>query len=226
MWKGVIGIFPLALGAAAYGFAFGVVAAQLGFPWWGVGLMSGLVHAGSSQMIAVERFGSDGLIIGAVIAGAALNLRYLGIIASLSEVLREASWPVRLFAIHVTGDENWALTMATRKKDSTTDHRFLIGSGLVMISMWTLSTAIGALVGETVPNLENYGVGFAFTAAFVAMAYSLYRGANDLLPFFISFAATLLGSRLGLDSAFAIILGALAGLSTTAMFGYRLSMDD
>lgn len=226
MWKGIIGIFPLALGAAAYGFAFGVVAAQLGFPWWGVGLMSGLVHAGSSQMIAVERFGSDSFVIGAVIAGAALNLRYLGIIASLSEVLREASWPVRLFAIHVTGDENWALTMATRKKDSTTDHRFLIGSGLVMISMWTLSTAIGALVGETVPNLESYGVGFAFTAAFITMTYSLYRGASDLLPFFISFAVTLLGSRLGLDSAFAIILGALAGLSTTAICEFRLSTDD
>ena len=226
MWKGVIGIFPLALGAAAYGFAFGVVAAQLGFPWWGVGLMSGLVHAGSSQMIAVERFGSDALVMGAVIAGTALNLRYLGIIASLSEVLRDASWPVRLFAIHVTGDENWALTMATRGKDKTTDHRFLIGSGLVMISMWTLSTAIGALIGQSVPNLEDYGVGFAFTAAFVAMTYSLYRGASDLLPLFVSFAVTLGGSRLGLESAFAIILGASIGLSTTAILDYRFSKND
>lgn len=226
MWKGAIGILPLASGAAAYGFAFGVVAAQLGFPWWGVGLMSGLVHAGSSQMIAVERFGSDSLVIGAVMAGAALNLRYLGIVASLSEVLREASWPLRLFAIHVTGDENWALTMATRNRDNATGHRFLVGSGLMMISMWTFSTAIGARIGQSVPNLASYGIGFAFTAAFVAMSFSLYRGSSDRLPFLVSFAVTLFVSRLGLDSAFAILLGALTGISTNAIPACRQKYND
>lgn len=221
MWKGVIGILPLALGATAYGFAFGVVAGQLGFPWWGVGLMSGLVHAGSSQMVAVERFGSEGLIVGAVIAGAALNLRYLGIIASLSNVLREASWPARLLAIHLTGDENWALTMATREQDGRTGHRFLIGSGLVMITMWTLSTATGALIGQSVPNLTDYGIGFAFTAAFIAMARSLWRGASDLIPFIVSFVFTLFCAKLGMDSAFAIIVGALGGVTTGAVIKHR-----
>lgn len=221
MWKGVIGIIPLALGVAAYGFAFGVIAAPLAYAWWGVGLMSGLSHAGSSQMIAVKRFGSDSLVMS---AGTALNLRYLETIASLSGVLRNASWPVRLLAIHVTGDENWVLTMATCENDDSIDHRFLIGPGLVMISMWTLSTAIGALIGQSVPNLESFGVGFAFTAAFIAMTYSLYRGAQDFLPFAASFAVTFLSRKLGLDSALAIILGAADGLSITAISVHRQNL--
>lgn len=216
MYKGMIGILPLAFGAAAYGFAFGVVAGQLGFPWWGVGLMSGLVHAGSSQMIAVERFGVDGLIVGAVIAGVALNLRYLGIIASLSDVLREASWPMRLLAIHLTSDENWALTMSMRERDGRTNHLFLIGSGLVMIVMWTLSTSLGALVGQGVPNLAEYGIGFAFTAAFIAMGRSLWRGAGDLAPFGISFILTILCIKLGMEASFGIVVGALGGIITGA----------
>lgn len=55
MKQGFYGILPFALGAAAYGFAFGILAAQSGYPWWGVALMSFSVHAGSSQIVAVER---------------------------------------------------------------------------------------------------------------------------------------------------------------------------
>ncbi|WP_392341891.1 AzlC family ABC transporter permease (plasmid) [Phaeobacter sp. BS23] len=43
--QGALAILPLALGASLYGFAFGVLAAQIGFPWWGIATMSGLVHA-------------------------------------------------------------------------------------------------------------------------------------------------------------------------------------
>ncbi len=39
MKHGALAILPLVLGAAVYGFAFGLLAAQVGFPWWGVGLM-------------------------------------------------------------------------------------------------------------------------------------------------------------------------------------------
>jgi hypothetical protein len=59
MKHGIIAILPLAAGAAVYGFAFGLLAAQVGFPWWGVALMSSLVHAGSSQIVAVRSILED-----------------------------------------------------------------------------------------------------------------------------------------------------------------------
>ena len=55
--RGAIAILPLALGASVYGLAFGFLAVQVGFPWWGVAIMSASTHAGSSQIIAVERPG-------------------------------------------------------------------------------------------------------------------------------------------------------------------------
>jgi predicted branched-subunit amino acid permease len=111
MKKGAVAILPLAMGVAIYGFAFGLLAAQIGFPWWGVGLMSAAVHAGSSQIVAVEQFSNSSAILGAALAGAALNLRYIGIIASLSEVLAGMSIGLKLLTIHITGDENWALNV-------------------------------------------------------------------------------------------------------------------
>lgn len=170
MRQGAIAILPLAVGVVIYGFAFGLLAAQMGFPWWSVGLMSASVHAGSSQIVAVEQFSGSSAVLGAALAGAALNLRYIGIIASLSELLNGLPLRMKLLAIHITGDENWALTMSERAKSKDVGASFLIGSGLVLISVWTTSTAGGALVGAALPNLEQFGLGFAFTAAFIAMA--------------------------------------------------------
>ena len=190
MKHGILSILPLAAGAAVYGFAFGLLAAQVGFPWWGVGLMSSLVHAGSSQIVAVEQFTGNSGVIGAALAGAALNLRYIGIVASLTDILNGLPLRMKLLVIHITGDENWALTMAERAKNPKIGAQFLIGSGIVMITTWTISTTFGATVGSTLPNLGQFGLGFAFTAAFIAMARGLWRGQSSLMPWALSFAVT------------------------------------
>lgn len=213
MKQGALTILPLAVGAAIYGFAFGLLAAQVGFPWWGVGLMSAAVHAGSSQIVAVEQFANSSAVWGAALAGAALNLRYIGIVASLSEILHGLPLRTKLLAIHITGDENWALTMAERAKSPEIGAPFLIGSGLVMISVWTGATTTGAIVGVVLPDLERFGLGFAFTAAFIAMARGLWRGRSNAAPWCIAFVATAGVITLGLPKAFAIVVGTLCGLA-------------
>lgn len=217
MKRGALTILPLALGAAVYGFAFGLLAAQVGFPSWGVGLMSASVHAGSSQIVAVEQFATTGTVLGAVLAGAALNLRYVGMIASLSDVLVGLSWRWKILAIHVTGDENWALTMAERAKSTDVGAAFLLGSGFVMIFVWTASTVAGAAIGAVLPDLERFGLGFAFTAAFIAMARGLWRGRSQALPWVITAGATAATVSLGVPQAYGIVVGALVGLAVCAL---------
>jgi len=220
MKYGFFSILPLAAGAAAYGFAFGVLAAQLNFPWWGVALMSAVVNAGSSQIVAVEQFSSEGFVIGAVLAGLALNMRYLGIIASLNPILKGISFPRRLLAIHITSDENWALTFAKRAQDKSVGVPFLIGSGLTMLAVWVTSTAVGALIGRSIPDLSDYGLGFAFTAAFIAMARAIWRGRQDTLPWIITFIVTIGLIKLSVGNAFVILIGSLSGVALTMFIQY------
>lgn len=222
MKRGAIAILPLAAGAAIYGFAFGLLAAQVGFPWWGVGLMSASIHAGSSQIVAVEQLAHAPTVLGAALAGAALNLRYIGLIASLSDVLDGLSLKTRLLAIHLTGDENWALTLSERAKSRDIGATFLIGSGLVMIGVWTLSTTSGALLGAVLPDLEQFGLGFAFTAAFIAMARGLWRGRSHLLPWAVAFGIAAGLTGVGLPKAYAIVAGSLCGL--IASYALRRAM--
>lgn len=217
MRQGAKNIIPFGFGAAAYGFAFGVLAAQIGFPFWGVGLMSVATFSGSSQIVAVERFAGEGYVIGAIIAGMALNLRYIAVLASLSDVLRNVPLAKRRLAVHLTSDENWALTMTERVREPGVGADFLIGSGLMRIAFWTVSIALGGLVGAGIPDLEGLGIGFAFTAAFIAMARGLWRGRHDLLQYAASFAGTVGLVSVGCQGAFAILGGAIVGVATAAL---------
>ena len=123
--------------------------------------------------------------MGAALAGAALNLRYIGIIASLSEVLAGMSIGLKFtYYTILQGMKIGALTMSERAKSNEIGASFLIGSGLVIISVWTASTAGGALVGAGIPNLQQFGLSFAFTAAFIAMARGLWRGNSNIVPWF------------------------------------------
>lgn len=212
MTRGAIAILPLALAASFYGFAFGVLAAQAGFYWWSVGLMGASVHAGSSQVVAVENFANTGAVLSAVFFGAILNLRYIGIVASLSEVLEPLPVWSRLLAIHLLTDENWALTMAQRARSPEIGAAFLIGSGLVMIGVWVFSTTTGALFGAALPDLDKLGLSFAFIAAFISMARGLWTGSAQLFPW-LSAAIVAMGTvSLGASAALGLLFGASCGL--------------
>ncbi|MEL6914539.1 MAG: AzlC family ABC transporter permease [Pseudomonadota bacterium] len=213
MVRGLIAILPLALGVATYGFAFGILAGEAGFSPEGIAAMGLVVFAGSSQIAAVDQFLTTGTVLGAALAGAALNLRYIGIVATTVPVLKEVPWPARLIAIQGTTDENFGLTLAARKADPRMGGRFLLGTALGLMLAWITSTVAGGIVGQALPGLERFGIGFAFTAAFIAMARALWPGRRALLPWAVTFALTVLLIRAGLPSAAALILGALAGVS-------------
>ena len=54
-WRGAVDTLPLAAGVAIYGLAFGLLSAQASLTALQVGVMSGVVFAGGSQIVAVQR---------------------------------------------------------------------------------------------------------------------------------------------------------------------------
>jgi 4-azaleucine resistance transporter AzlC len=210
--SGFVAILPLAVGAALYGFAFGFLAVQLGVPWWSVPVMSGLVHARSAQIVTVDQYAATSSVVGAVFAGAILNLRYIGIIASIADMLKGMPLWAKLISIHITSDESWALTVSEANKDRSIGARFLVEAGAVMILTWVTSTTMGAIAGSTVPDLEKLGLGFAFTAAFIAMGRGMWRGRSDLAPWAVTFAIAIFASRLGFATANSIVIATIGGL--------------
>ncbi len=205
-------ILPLALGVAVYGLAFGLLAAQAGFSALQIGVMGVVVYAGSSQIVATQQWMAGAGIAGSVFAGLALNLRLLLVTASIRDVFaRRPLWQTALGA-HVTADENWALTLAARAKARKVGYAYLVGGGLFQMVVWCSATVLGVVFAEAIPDPKALGMDFAFTAAFIAIARSLWRGRPDLLPWLVSLAVVVVGVKLlGARPHWMLALGGLLG---------------
>jgi predicted branched-subunit amino acid permease len=174
--------------------------------------MGVIVYAGSSQIVATQQWMAGAGVAASVFAGLALNLRLVLITASIRDVFaRRPLWQTALGA-HLTADENWALTLAARARGRKVGYPYLIGGGSAQMVVWCSATVLGVVFAEAIPEPKALGMDFAFTAAFIAIARSLWRGRPDLLPWFVSFAVVVAGVRLvGAAPHWMLALGGLLG---------------
>ncbi len=214
---GVKSIIPLAIGVGMYGLAFGLLASQAGFSWTNIGMMGALVFAGSAQIVAVERIIAGATVFTAFIAGLALNLRLILITASIRDLFAARPLWQRALGAHLSSDENWALTLAKRSEGFNVGYWFLVGSGFTIMLVWIAAGILGVIFSSYIPDPATYAIDFAFTAAFIAISRSLWRGKKDLLPWLISIAVVMISTRLQLfDSSWSIVAGGLAGAATAS----------
>lgn len=223
--KGFRDIMPLALGAALYGTAFGLLAAQAGMSNLQTGVMGAFVFSGSAQFVAVERLAAGAGAITALIAGIALNLRILLMTASLRDVLQNRPLWQKILGVHMTTDESWALFHATRAKGQTTSYWYLVGAGLGMWVLWLASTLAGVSFAASLPEPRALGIDFAFTAAFIAILRGMWSGKRDLLPWAVS-AATVAGlnSFTPMEPSWALVIGGILGALTAAIGGKHATL--
>src|SRR5208337_749619 len=205
-------IAPLALGVAVYGLAFGLLAAQAGFSPLEIGVIGVVVYAGSSQIIATQQLMAGAGLAASAFAGLALNLRILLMTASIRDVFAgRPLWQAALGA-HLTADENWALLLSARARGRKAGYAYLAGGGLTQMAAWCASTVLGVVFAQAIPEPKALGMDFAFTAAFIAIARSLWRGHPDLLPWLVSIAVVFGGVKLaGAPPQRMLALGGLAG---------------
>jgi len=205
-------VLPLALGAALYGLAFGLLAAQAGMGALQTGVMGTIVFSGSAQFVAVERLAAGEGAATALIAGIALNLRMLLMTASLRDVLAGRPFWQKLLGVHMTTDESWALFHGTRAKGHAVGYWYLVGAGACMMTLWVASTTAGTLFAANLPEPRALGIDFAFTAAFIAILRGLWGGKRDLLPWATS-AVTVAALALftPLEPSWALVVGGILG---------------
>ncbi|MFL5627240.1 MAG: AzlC family ABC transporter permease [Ktedonobacteraceae bacterium] len=205
-------ILPIALGDAAYGLVFGVLAQQAKLSILEVFLMSGLVFAGSAQLIVLSLW-SMPLPIGTILLTTLIvNLRNLLMGAAISPWFLRLS-PFKAYTtIFFLADENWALTMGEFAKGKR-NAAFLLGSGLVLLIVWVSSTVTGRMLGSVVHDPARWGLDFIFTAVFLSLLVGLWKGKSDILPWIVA-ATVAVAAAHYLPGKWYILLGGLAGSIT------------
>jgi 4-azaleucine resistance transporter AzlC len=164
---GIAAAWPICLGYAPIGLAFGVLAHNAGLAPWQIGLMSLFVYAGSAQFIAVSMIGSGSAVIPIILTTFTVNLRHLLMSSSLAVYLQRLGiGRLSLYAYGVT-DESFALNM-TRFREGNWDWRSALALNHTANLAWIVSTIIGAYGGQFIPA-GALGIDYALPAMFICL---------------------------------------------------------
>ncbi|SCZ71693.1 4-azaleucine resistance probable transporter AzlC [Epibacterium ulvae] len=205
-------MMPMALAAATYGTAFGLLAIQSEFSLAQTISMSALVFGGSAQLVALDQLVAGAGVAAAVLAGAALNIRILLITASMRAALTHRPWWQVMAGVYVATDASVALMQTAKQRGTLASYHYLFGGGLLLLLVWIAATTLGALLSQGIPNPKTYGLDFAIVAVFVALLPGLWRGRQDLAPWGIAAATVAAGTALFPDhAAWALVCGAVCG---------------
>lgn len=209
---GALACLALAPSVGVFGAVLGVLAVQKGLTLVELVVMGVLVFAGSAQFVVVDLWRESVPVVAILTATVVINLRYLLICASLRSVFAEQGLVGKLAGIHFTADENWAVTMARPVAGSP---GYLLGGGLCLGAVWVASTALGHALGGGVPDPARFGLDFTFTAIFLALVVSLFKGRGDLLPWSAAALAALAAEQ-WLPGRWYVVVGALVGMGVSA----------
>lgn len=212
MALGARDMLPMALAAATYGAAFGLLATQSGFSLAQSLSMSAFVFGGSAQLIALDQLMAGAGISAAILAGAALNIRILLITAGMRNALINRPWWQIMTGVYLATDASVALMQTAKNRGTLASYWYLFGGGAFLLMTWIAATSMGAMLSTGIPAPARFGLDFAIIAVFIAMLPGFWHGRSDLLPWAVAAITVILFALMFPEQAsWALILGAGLG---------------
>lgn len=221
IWRGVRQAIPLVIGTFPFGLVVGVISDAKGLSLLETLVMSGLVFAGSSQLLALELWTEPAPVAAATLAALVVNMRLAPMGAAL------APWLNRLRGIRLWGtlatlvDHSYALSAAEMRRGGR-DAGFLLGVSLVLWAFWMVAVSAGHVLGAVVRLPPGHPLYFAAVATFCAILVPVWQGVRrDLLPWLVAAAVSLVAWQAGLGPPWPLLAGALSGAALGAWMELR-----
>jgi 4-azaleucine resistance transporter AzlC len=204
---GMLAVVPLWLASIPFAIIFAVTAMAAGLNTAQVMAMSLFVFAGSAQFIAAGLFARGASAFEIVITTLIVNARHLLMSASLGEHIRRLpSWLKTIIAFQLT-DETYAIGIA-RYLEGRGSTAYLIGANLFLYIGWQVSTLIGILVGQQIPDPNVLGLDLVFPLTFLGLLVPLLRERANAIVAAIA-AVIAVGGALLLPGSWYILLAGL-----------------
>lgn len=166
-FKGLKDGLPIGLGYLSVSFAFGIMAVQKGLPPLAAILISMSCVTSAGQVAGVETIVAMGGFAEIAVAQLIINLRYSLMSLSLSQKL-SSNYNLlhRLVTSFVVTDEVFAVASV---KPGEVTPKYMYGLITLPYIMWAGGTAIGALLGNVLPEIVTMALGIAIYGMFIAI---------------------------------------------------------
>jgi len=214
--KGVNDAIPIILGYLPIGFAFGVLATEQGLTVKDILLMSLFVYAGSAQFIASAMFSSGAAVWSTIATTFLVNLRHLLMSASLAPYVKHIKSYLLAFISYGITDETFAVS-STAVGQQTVSAKYFAGLHITSQGSWIVSTVLGGILGNLIPNPAQWGIDFALSAMFIGLLLMQIKAKKDIVVAFCAAGLSLitaLSVKGNWNVMIAAILAAAIGVMT------------
>ncbi|HEY7704948.1 MAG TPA: AzlC family ABC transporter permease [Acidimicrobiia bacterium] len=195
----------IALAAAAFGVAYGVLAVDAGFTPALALFSSAVIVSGAAQFSLVGLLPAGPVAVLVAVTG--LGLRHLPMSAKLAELIGPQRLTTRLRLAFILVDETFGLTVRAADRGQHDLASYKSGADLTVYGCWLLATAAGAWLGAAIDPAAA-GVGVLFGLLFLGLAAPFVRTRRDLLVAVSAIVATLIAMRV-LPSAWQLTTAAV-----------------
>ncbi|BFM48132.1 AzlC family ABC transporter permease [Marinomonas sp. THO17] len=213
---GIVASIPMIIGGIPFGILFGSLASSYGLSPWFALAMSAFVFAGSAQFVALGLIALNAPIWVIVSTTFIVNLRHLLYAADMVKYVKHLPFSLRLVMGFGLIDETYAAVRPLYnqgKLNLDNGHKAYLGSFVTFYLMWNITTALGVLSGELIPEMSEWGLEFAMVATFIGIITPYLKSQAFWLCFlsagFSSVVLVDLPHNLGLLSA--AVIGVLVG---------------
>ncbi len=178
--QGMKDSIPIILGYLPLGFAFGVLANEVGMSVVQATLMSVMCFTGAGQYIAIGVMDAGGAVFTAILANVLVNLRYLLFSTSMVPYLK-GNVPTGIGSALSYGltDETYAIAM-NRYQDHAPTASYMAGLNFSSHFGWIGSTLLGAILGNFISNTDRLGLGFALPAMYICLLVFMVHRKSDV----------------------------------------------
>ncbi|MBU9616337.1 AzlC family ABC transporter permease [Burkholderia multivorans] len=213
MGRGLRAALPVMLGFVPFALVLGAQAAQKGLSLFEVPMMTGLNFGGGSEFAAIHLWTSPPHIALIVAMSFLVNSRHILMGAAFAPYIRRLPRRRAFAALFFMCDESWAMSLADTRSRADTHISVAYYAGICagLYLTWISMTTLGAAVGPTIGNVEQYGFDMAFTAVFLVLLRGMWKGLRASRPWFVSLVVAA-ATHLAVPGAWYVAAGAGAGL--------------
>lgn len=201
----------ISVATGLYGISFGALSVASGLGFWQTMALSLLLFSGGSQFAFIGVLSGGGTGLAAMSASALLGIRNGVYGMQINALVRPRGWR-KAAAAHVTIDESTAT--ATGQTDPAEQRRGFWTAGLGVLALWSLFTAVGAVVGDALGDPKQWGLDGAAVAAFLALLWPRLKSRDSAAIAVVCALATVLtvpllpsGLPILVAAAVAVVLG-------------------
>jgi predicted branched-subunit amino acid permease len=211
----------VALPVAAYGISFGALAVTAGLDVWQAQVLSLVMFSGGSQFALIGVIAGGGAGPAAIGAAALLGTRNSIYAMRMAPIIGPGK-AKRLAAGWLTIDESTAVSTAQSTLRSQRTGFWV--TGVVIFVGWNLTTLAGALLGDLLGDVRQYGLDAAAAAAFLGL---LWPRLTERQPIVVAVAAAVVAALLtpALPAGIPVLAAALVAVVIGAVnwFGRKAS---